>query len=129
MTRALLGFAVLTALIPSSVAARDVARSIRQFGRISYNEVVSSRGEGEPAFVGIANTVATLSLNVPTPLAALTIQDSSVGMTIGLRGKQCSTFAGIDGYRDLSIAEISHLLESCDPIATGQTPRWPTHCM
>jgi hypothetical protein len=105
-------FAVVTLamLMPVSAEARDVSRSTRQFGDIAYREVILSRSKDEPAFVGIADTQIILSLDIPVPVGTLTVRDSGKGMTIGLGDMRCRTFTGIDGYRDLSIAEVGHRL-------------------
>jgi len=93
-------------LMPNGVDARDISRLAQQFGDISYTEIVSSRSDGEPAFVGAPDDDVTLTLDIPVPVGALLVEDTRRSMTIGLHGKRCQVSISVDGYRDLSIAEI-----------------------
>lgn len=96
------------ALISVCCEARDVARGTQHFGTVSYTEVITSRGKGEPSFVGIPDRTIELSLRSPLPIGMLTIEDSALSMTFGITGDHCRVATPIDGYRDLSIAEIEH---------------------
>lgn len=108
----LLAFATMTVamLLSAGIEAREISHSTRQFGDIAYSETVSSRSEGEPSFVGIADKNASLSLQVPVPIGVLAIEDVRMGMTIGLRDKRCRVSTLVDGYRDLSTREIGRRL-------------------